>query len=133
MARGERSLAEQVEPIGSWLVPIFFVLMGMRADLSAFASGPRLLLVAALAAAAVVGKLVCAAGAPRGADRLTVALGMLPRGEVSLVFASLGLSLGLLDGGLYSVLVTVVVLTTLVTPGALRWRLQRRIAHGTNA
>jgi len=127
VARGERSLAEQIEPIGSWLVPIFFVLMGMRADLSALTSGPRLLLVAALTVAAIAGKMACAAGAPRGSDRLTVALGMLPRGEVSLVFASLGLSLGLLDGGLYSVLVTVVVLTTLVTPAALRWRLSRRV------
>ena len=60
---------ERMEPIGSWLVPIFFVLMGMRADLSAFASGPRLLLVASLTLAAVAGKLLCAAGAPRGSDR----------------------------------------------------------------
>ncbi len=128
VARGERSLGEQMEPIGSWLVPIFFVLMGMRADLSAFASGPRLLLVASLTLAAIAGKLLCAAGAPRGSDRVAVALGMLPRGEVSLVFASLGLTLGLLDGGNYAVLVTVVVLTTLVTPAALRWRLSRRDA-----
>jgi Kef-type K+ transport system membrane component KefB len=122
--RGEASLSSRIEPISSWLVPIFFVLMGMRSDLSAVLHLRTLLLVVLLLVAAVVGKLACALGAPRGSDRLAVALGMIPRGEVSLVFASLGLSMGLLDAGQYSALVTVVVLTTLVTPAALRARLR---------
>jgi len=125
VSRGERSLSEQIEPISSWLVPIFFVLMGMRADLRTLAGTSSLLLVAALTIAAVAGKALCAAGAPRGSDRIAIAMGMLPRGEVSLVFASLGLSLGILSSGLYSALVTVVLLTTLATPAALRWRLSR--------
>ena len=82
-----------MEPISSWLVPIFFVLMGMRADFAALSDPQTLLLVVALTVAAVVGKLACAAAAPRGVDRVAVALGMIPRGEVSLVFANLGLSL----------------------------------------
>ena len=131
VGRGERSLSEQMEPISSWLVPIFFVLMGMRADLRALGDPPTLLLVVALVAAAVAGKFACAAGAPRGADRVAVALGMMPRGEVSLVFANLGRSLRvgdrpLLDARQYSALVAVVVLTTLATPFALGWRLERR-------
>jgi Kef-type K+ transport system membrane component KefB len=125
VARGELSLADRVEPISSWLVPMFFVLIGMRADFRALGDPHALLLAGALAAAAVVGKLLCAAGAPRGTDRMAVAFGMLPRGEVSLVFASLGLSLGLLDGGQYSALVVVVLLTTLAAPALLRWRLGR--------
>jgi Kef-type K+ transport system membrane component KefB len=128
--RGERSLRERMEPISSWLVPIFFVLTGMRADFHALSDPATLLLVAVLTVAAVVGKLACAFAVPRGADRLTVALGMVPRGEVSLVFANLGLSLhvggqALLDTRQYSALVTVVVLTTLLTPPALRGRLRR--------
>jgi Kef-type K+ transport system membrane component KefB len=125
VARGERSLSDRMEPISAWLVPVFFVLMGMRADFAALAHPKALLLTGALALGAIGGKLACALGARRGSDRLVVALGMLPRGEVSLVFANLGLSLGLLDGGQYSSLVAVVVLTTLVTPGLLRWRLAR--------
>ena len=128
VARGEHSLRERMEPISSWLVPIFFVLIGMRADFHALSDGPTLLLVVALVAAACAGKLVCALGAPKGVDRLAVAMGMLPRGEVSLVFANLGLTLHagpapLLDSRQYSALVTVVVLTTIATPPALRWRL----------
>ncbi len=131
--RGERSLAERMEPIASLLVPIFFVLMGMRADFRALADPSTLILVGALTVAAIVGKLACALGAPRGTDRLTIALGMVPRGEVSLVFANLGLSLTvdghpLLDARQYAALVTVVVVTTLVTPLALRWRLTLRRA-----
>lgn len=126
VARGERSLADRMEPISSWLVPIFFVLMGMRADLRALAHGGTLLLTGVLVVAAIAGKMLCAAGAPRGSDRVTVALGIIPRGEVSLVFANLGLSVGLLDAGRYSALVAVVIVTTLVAPALLRWRLDRR-------
>jgi Kef-type K+ transport system membrane component KefB len=124
VARGEQSLAERMEPISSWLVPIFFVLMGMRADFRALLGHPSAILLAgALGVAAIVGKLACALGAQRGTDRIAVALGMLPRGEVSLVFANLGLSLGLLEPATYAALVTVILLTTLVTPGLLRRRL----------
>jgi Kef-type K+ transport system membrane component KefB len=124
--RGESSLKERLEPISSWLVPIFFVLTGMRADLGALAHPSTLLLVAALLAAAVVGKLACGLAASRGTDRLAVAAGMLPRGEVSLVFANLGLASHLFDSSVYAALVTIVVLTTLATPSALRWRLGDR-------
>lgn len=131
VARGERSLRERMEPISSWLVPIFFVLIGMRAEFGALREAMALALVAALLAAAVAGKFACALGAPRGTDRVAVALGMMPRGEVSLVFANLGLSLHvgerpLLDARQYSALVAVVLLTTLATPPALRWRLTRQ-------
>jgi Kef-type K+ transport system membrane component KefB len=125
VARGELPLAERMEPISSWLVPIFFVLVGMRADVRAMGDGGSLLLTGGLLVAAVVGKLACALGAPRGSDRLAIALGMMPRGEVSLVFASLGLSLHLLNDSLYAAIVTVVIATTLVTPPALRMRLAR--------
>jgi Kef-type K+ transport system membrane component KefB len=126
--RGEASLASRMEPISSWLVPMFFVLMGMHSDLTALTHPRTLLLVVLLTVAAVAGKLACALGAPRGTDRLAIALGMIPRGEVSLVFASLGLSTGLLDADQYSAVVTVVIVTTLVTPAALRWRLRSATA-----
>ncbi len=133
--RGERSLAERMEPIASLLVPIFFVLMGMRADFRALADPSTLLLVGALSVAAIVGKLACALGAPRGTDRVAIAFGMVPRGEVSLVFANLGLTLSvggrpLLDTRQYSALVAVVVVTTLLTPLALRSRITSRRAEG---
>ncbi len=130
VARGEKSLSEQIEPIAGFLVPVFFVVMGVRADVRAFLHRETLLLAGALTAAALVGKLVCSAGPARGTNRLVVAFGMVPRGEVTLVFASIGVKalLGgapVLDANAYSALVMVVVLTTLVTPTALKWSFAR--------
>lgn len=134
--RGEHGLEELVKPIGAFLVPVFFVVMGMRTDLRAFADPSILGLAGALTLAAVVGKQVCAAGVVGGADRLSVGIGMVPRGEVGLIFANVGLTLELaghpvLSPSLYSALVIVVVVTTLVTPPALRWSLGRRRPAGT--
>jgi Na+:H+ antiporter len=130
VARGERSLSQLIEPISGFLVPIFFVLMGFRADVRTFLHGRTLLLLAALVVAAFVGKLACALGAGRGVDRLTVAFGMAPRGEVTLIYASLGLTLvtdgtHLIDSTGYSALVGVVLLTTVLTPALLKWTLGR--------
>ncbi len=128
--RGERGLDEEVEPIGALLVPLFFVLLGLRTDLHTLADPRALALAFALTAAAILGKLACGAGASRGSNRLAVAFGMMPRGEVTLVFASLGSTLGppgrpVVDAHAYSALVMVVVVTTLVTPVALKWSFAR--------
>ncbi|MET0339950.1 MAG: cation:proton antiporter [Polyangiales bacterium] len=126
VSRGERELEELIHPITSFLVPIFFVIMGMRTDLRAFADPSVLALAAALTAVAVVGKLACGLGVLGGvADRLTVGLGMIPRGEVGLIFANIGLTLSV--GGervvtphVFSAIVVMVIVTTMVTPPLLR-------------
>ena len=121
----------------SFLVPVFFVLVGFRTNVAALARPALLALAVALSVAAVAGKLSCAIGVlNRGVSKLTVAVGMIPRGEVSLVFAALGSALQfgqapLLDERGYTAIVTVVILTTLLTPPALKWsmRIRRRIAR----
>jgi Na+:H+ antiporter len=125
--RGEPALNELLEPIVTFLVPVFFVLVGFRTSLSALLSPLSLGLATALTAAAVLGKCACAAGViGRGSRRWIVAAGMIPRGEVALVFAALGrgLTVGqrpLLDARGYTALVAVVILTTLLTPPLLKW------------
>jgi Kef-type K+ transport system membrane component KefB len=127
--RGERSLVELLQPMISFLVPVFFVLVGLRANVSVLAQPLLLATPLMLTAAALVGKLVCAGGVVNaGVNRLTVALGMMPRGEVTLVFAALGSTLRvgdmpLLDERGYLGLVSVVILTTIITPPALKWSL----------
>lgn len=134
--RGEHSLEELVHPISALLVPIFFVVMGMRTDLSAFADPGVLGLAAALTAAAAIGKQACGlAVVDRGVDRLSIGIGMVPRGEVGLIFANIGLSLAvhgerIVDAGTYSAVVVMVVVTTLITPPALKWSLGRREISG---
>ncbi len=129
--RGERRLDELLQPIGAFLVPLFFVLMGMRVDLTAFGRTEILGLAALLTVAAIIGKQACALGAFGGKlDRLTIGLGMIPRGEVGLIFANIGLGLTIqgapvIDRNTYSAVVIMVIVTTLVTPPALRWSLRR--------
>lgn len=129
--RGDHELEVLIEPIASFLVPVFFVVMGLRTDLRAFVDPSTLGLAAAVTVAAIVSKPLCALGVVgRGLDRLSVALGMIPRGEVGLIFANLGMTLTV-DGqpvvsqSLFSAIVVMVVVTTVVTPPALTWSFQR--------
>ena len=134
--RGEGRLEELVRPIGSLLVPVFFVVIGMRVDLAALARVDVLGLAAALTVAAILGKQVCGLGglgAPL--DRWSIGIGMVPRGEVGLVFANLGLGLTvrgerIIDPALYAAVIVMVMLTTLVTPPALKWSLGRSAGAG---
>jgi len=129
--RGDHPLEELIHPISSFLVPVFFVLMGMRTDLHAFAQPGVLGLAAGLTVAAIVGKQLCALGViGRGVDRLTVGIGMIPRGEVGLIFANIGLSLTvrgerIVDAATFSAVVVMVIFTTMATPPALKWSLGR--------
>jgi Kef-type K+ transport system membrane component KefB len=104
---------------------VFFVLMGMQVNLASFVEIDTLLLAAAFTIAAIIGKVVCGLPAGKDNDRISVGLGMIPRGEVGLIFASIGKSLGVVDDSLFSALVVMVMVTTLVTPPALTWSLAR--------
>ncbi len=129
LPEGER-LENLLLPLSSVLVPIFFVRMGLRVNLPELAGG-SVLLAGALTAAAVLGKQACAlAVVNRGVDRLAVGLGMIPRGEVGRIVAGLGLDMMLagkpvLGSGEFAAVVAMVMLTTVVTPPLLRWRLTR--------
>ncbi len=134
--RGERRLEDLVRPLSTFLVPVFFVLMGMRVDLRAFAHPEVLGLTALLTLAAIAGKQACALGAwgARELDRLTLGIGMIPRGEVGLIFASWGLGLSvqgerIVDEATFSAVVLMVMLTTFITPPALAWSLARAARH----
>jgi Kef-type K+ transport system membrane component KefB len=128
--RGERPLDQELEPISAFLVPLFFALLGLRTDLRVLVRPDTLALAGALSAAAILGKLACGLGAPKGSRRLAVSFAMMPRGEVTLIYASLGVAtaagMQVLDARGYSALVVVVVLTTLATPAALQWSFRAR-------
>ena len=130
--RGEHQLEELIQPISAFLVPVFFVLMGMHTDLLSFAEPGVLSLALALIAAAVIGKQACYFGViGKGIDRLSVGIGMIPRGEVGLIFANIGMSLTvkgerIVDAAAYSAVVVMVIVTTMITPPALKWSLSRK-------
>ena len=130
--RGEHDLAQLIEPISAFLAPVFFVLMGMHTDLRSFAQPGVIGFAAVLTLAAVLGKQFCGLGAVgKGFDRLSIGIGMIPRGEVGLIFANIGLGLTLggeriMDSATYSAVVVMVIVTTMITPPALQWSLARK-------
>jgi Kef-type K+ transport system membrane component KefB len=129
--RHRRTLPALLEPLQAFLVPVFFVLMGMRVDLRSFGSPAILGFAALLTLAAVIGKQACSLGVlERGRDRIAVGLGMIPRGEVGLIFAAIGATLTihgqrLIDDTVFSAVVVMVTATTMLTPPLLAWRLRR--------
>jgi Kef-type K+ transport system membrane component KefB len=112
--------------IGHFFVPIFFASVGARVELGALARPESLLLGGVLIACGIVGKMM-AGFAPwwfRG-DKLMVGIGMIPRGEVGLIFAQMGLTASAITAGEYGALMLMVLATTFVTPPALAWRSRR--------
>lgn len=133
----KQDLEELLAPVSAILVPIFFVLMGLRVDLRAFTQGGLLLFALALTLAAIVGKQICSlAVVERGLNRLSIGLGMIPRGEVGLIFAGIGATLMLpnaqgfsepvIGKATFGAVVIMVIVTTLVTPPALKWSLSHK-------
>ncbi len=130
--RGEHHLHELIAPIATFLVPVFFVRMGMLVDLATFGQIQILGFATVMTVAAIAGKQACSLAVfDRTINRLAIGLGMIPRGEVGLIFAGIGAKL-LLDGhpvvstGTYSAVVIMVIVTTLVTPPALIFSLLRK-------
>ena len=117
-------IEERVKPIADLLVPVFFVTVGMKvqpAVLNPFAESSQFGLAILLTAVAVASKLAAGLAVyQRGVRRWPVAVGMVPRGEVGLIFAGVGLSAGVITGDLYSALVVVVMLTTFAAPPWLK-------------
>ena len=115
------SIRELIMPLEVILVPIFFILMGIQVKIDAFMSWPVVVVGAGLLVAAVLGKLVCGLGARPPVNRWIVGIGMMPRGEVGLVFALIGRTLGVIDDAIFSAIVLMIVVTTLVAPPLLKY------------
>ena len=124
--RGEQDVRALMDPILTVIVPVFFIMMGLEVDLTSFASAKILGFAAALSLAAIVGKQVCSLGVlEKGINRLVVGVGMIPRGEVGLIFTRIGAGLMVNNQPIFSsttvsALVVMVMVTTLLTPPVLK-------------
>jgi Kef-type K+ transport system membrane component KefB len=117
-----------LEPIGYFFVPVFFVLTGMQVDLAAMADPKAVAVALALTTAAIAGKLVAGFAAGKGMNPWLIGWGMVPRGEVGLIFAMVGKKLGVMTEAMFSEIVIMVILTTLLTPPILTVLLRRQSA-----
>lgn len=129
----KHDLAPLVAPIVAFMAPIFFVRTGMLVDLSGVSAQP-LLLALALTVVAVIGKLFSGLGVRGKVDRMTVGIGMIPRGEVGLIFADVGRAIRvdghpLIEPDIYMAVVLMVMGTTVIAPPWLAWQLKRVVAR----
>ncbi|MEL7052134.1 MAG: cation:proton antiporter [Cyanobacteria bacterium J06555_13] len=124
----KHELTEQFQPLVNVIAPVFFVVIGAKTDLSSLnpnnsESMAGLTIAAFLIVVAILGKAATGYLLPSATtlNRLAVGVGMIPRGEVGLVFAGIGTELGILSESLTVAIVLMVIVTTLIAPLCLRW------------
>jgi Kef-type K+ transport system membrane component KefB len=129
-------VTSQVEPIYEFLVPFFFAVTGSRLDPGVFVDPSILGLAAAVTVVAVLTKVAAGYWGSRSlgrGDAMLVGVGMVPRGEVGLIVASIGLGLGIISVDLYGVVVAMTIVTTMVTPPVLGVLVRRRLRDSSRA
>lgn len=120
----DHHLEELIYPLGYFLIPLFFILIGMQVDLQTLFNPKVLIAALIITVVAFIGKVV--AGIAAGpVNKWLVGWGMAPRGEVGLIFAAVGQQLGVVSAEMYSIIIIVVILTTLLTPPILTYYLKR--------
>jgi len=128
----ERSLEDLLHPVSAFLVPLFFIQMGLKIDLTALLRTDVLGLALAITAVAILGKLACGlVTLEKDLRRLSIGIGMIPRGEVGLIFAGVGLTLfvgeeRIVDESTFAAILVMVIVTTLITPPLLQWSFARK-------
>jgi Kef-type K+ transport system membrane component KefB len=129
-----KTLEEYIQPLSMFLVPIFFVVTGLNVDVSVLQDPTVIYSSIALCLVAILSKLACGWAFPSKEkfSRILIGVGMIPRGEVGLIFASVGKSIGVVDDRLYAIAVIVVITTTLVTPPILAFLIDKLSKTGTN-
>lgn len=115
----EKHLEEIVEPIGQFLVPVFFIIVGLDVRLDVLLDTNILITALIVTIVAIFGKIAAGFFAGKNVQKMLIGWGMVPRGEVGLIFATVGKNLGVVNDELFSVIVAVVIMTTLITPPVL--------------
>jgi Kef-type K+ transport system membrane component KefB len=127
-SKEKHALEAEVAPVAAFFTPFFFGFIGAQLDLAAVADLDSILILAGITALAVATKFAGAfvAAIQMGAQRaILVGWGMVPRGEVGIVVAGLGLSAGAIDSEIYSVVVGMAIITTLIVPPFLPMLVRR--------
>lgn len=131
--RRGKEIEHEVHDVAQFFIPIFFVVVGAAVDLRSLnpfdPDSRRFLLIGlGLTVIGIIGKVAAGYAVwKKGLRRIVIGVGMIPRGEVGLIFATIGLTSKLISGGLYSAVALMVMLTTFITPPLLR----RLLVQGT--
>ena len=119
---------EKFEPINELLVPFFFLFVGISVDLASFSG--VIFIAVILTLLAIVTKIIgCGLGSLKlgGRSATIIGVGMVPRGEVGIIVASIGLSMAVISDSMFSVVIFMSMATTLVAPPLLTWSFKRKL------
>ena len=128
---------DRIKPVADIFTPIFFVVVGAPVNVRLFIPGsedfsvPVLAVGGILTVIAIFGKVLAGFVVRRPElNKLAIGVGMVPRGEVGLIFASFGLREGILSGEVYSAILIMVIVSTFIVPPLLKPLLERRSSSG---
>jgi len=121
-----RHIEDLIEPLGNFLIPIFFVMTGMAVKIETMFDMSVLGVALTITVIAFIGKIAAGYVAGKGVNKAIIGFGMVPRGEVGLIFAVIGKGLGVVSDQVFSIIVIMVILTTLLTPPILTFLLKRQ-------
>jgi Kef-type K+ transport system membrane component KefB len=121
--KDQSSIESEVAPLYAFFPPFFFAFIGLQVDIAAFADGETIVLLVVITALATAAKFGGAWLGARGEgrrERRAIGLGMVPRGEVGVIVASIGATEGVVDDQLFADIVGMSIITTLIVPPLLR-------------
>ena len=108
-------MQEILRPASFVFVPIYFLLIGMQIKLELFYDKHVLMVSLGITLAAILGKQVCGLCAlEKGLNRIAIGVAMIPRGEVTLIFAGIGKSIGVISDTIFSALIIMVIITIMM-------------------
>ncbi len=119
-------LHDLMAPLQLLLAPLFFFLMGIQVKLESFLDLNVIIIAVVLSVVAILGKLLGGLGANSKTNRQFIGVGMIPRGEVGLIFASMGRSIGVVNDQIFSAIVVMVVVTTIIAPPWMKWSMRHQ-------
>lgn len=125
----DHHIKELIEPLAMLMVPLFFVITGFMVDMTTLLDFETLIIAICITLVAVAGKVIAGYVVPKS-NSLVIGFGMVPRGEVGLIFATIGKGLGVVSDQIFSVIIVTIILTTIIGPIALQYLLKtHRVAE----
>ncbi|AIZ56668.1 Na(+)/H(+) antiporter [Candidatus Methanoplasma termitum] len=128
----EWNLKEKMEPITALFISFFFLNVGMQVNLGSLDNGPVIILAVVIILLAIATKYIgCSIGARVGdrtiskGSRNIIGMGMVPRGEVGMIVASIGLASGVMSSEIYGAVIVMAVSTTIIAPPLLAWAIRK--------
>jgi Kef-type K+ transport system membrane component KefB len=128
----EKEVEDLIDPLARMMVPLFFITIGMAVDVTLFLNIKVILIALAILAVAIVARMTAAQFAGPGTDKKMIGVSLIPNGEVGLVYAALGLELGVVSSEVFAIIIAVMVLSTVLAPIVLNMLLRQKMALANN-